>query len=124
MCSVLNIGEGNMNDNYLGLPSLIGRKQREILGFIKERVMGRIKSWTNKFLSRAGKEVLLKNVIQSIPNYALSVFLVPLELGREIERVMNSFWWGCEGERSKGIRWKRWEALCLPKDGRSSFQEI
>jgi len=87
--------------------------------------MGRIKSWTNKFLSRAGKEVLLKNVIQSIPTYALSVFLLPLELGRDIEKVMNSFWWGCEGERSRGIRWKRWDNLCLPKDrGGLGFRKI
>lgn len=56
VCGILNMREGSMSGNYLGLPSLIGRNKKEILGFIKEKVVGRIKSWTNKFLSRAEKE--------------------------------------------------------------------
>lgn len=125
ICGVLVIQEGNLSGNYLGLPSLIGRNKREILGFIKNKVVCRIKSWTNKFLSRVGKEILLKNVIQAIPTYALSVFLIPLEMGREIERIMNGFWWGCEGERNRGIRWKRWESLCVPKQwGGLGFRRV
>lgn len=31
---------GKYEWNYLGLPSLIGRNKREILGFIKEKVVG------------------------------------------------------------------------------------
>lgn len=107
--------EGNLNGNYLGLPSLIGRNKREILGFIKDKVVGRIKSWTHRFISRAGREVLLKNVIQAIPTFAMSVFLLPIELSKDIERTMNSFWWGCEGDRVRGIHWKSWERLCVPK---------
>ncbi|XP_031096851.1 uncharacterized protein LOC116001092 [Ipomoea triloba] len=97
-CSIMGMREGNLNGNILGLPSLIGRNKREILGFIKDKVVGRIKSWTHKFLSRAGREILLKNVLQAIPTFAMSVFLLPIELCKEIERIMNSFWWGCEGK--------------------------
>lgn len=77
--------------------------------------MGRIKGWTHKFLSRAGREVLLKNVIQAVPTFAMRVFLLPAEMGKDIERTMNSFWWGCKGESNKGIRWKSWDRLCVPK---------
>lgn len=113
----IGIEFGNFKGKYLGLPSLIGRKKREILGFIRDKIMGRIGSWKNKFLSKAGREVLVKNVIQSIPTYAMSVFLLPIELCKEIERAMNGFWWGCEGSSKRGIRWKSWKDLCVPKGG-------
>ncbi|XP_019181954.1 PREDICTED: uncharacterized protein LOC109177101 [Ipomoea nil] len=31
----------------------------------------------------------------------MSVFLLPIEMDREIEIIMNAYWWGCEGERSR-----------------------
>lgn len=45
----------------------------------------------------------------------MSVVLLLFDTTREIEREMNGYWWGREGERSKGIRWKSWEALYVPK---------
>lgn len=65
------------NSNYLGLPSLIGRRKNEILAFIQTKIVACIHSWNNKFLSRAGREILLKNVIQAVPIYEMSVFLLP-----------------------------------------------
>ena len=62
------------------------------MGYIKDRVWKRLNSWKGKFLSRAGKEVLLKTVIQAIPNYLMNVFLMPYDLCSELERMMNSFW--------------------------------
>ena len=66
-------------------------------------------------LSKAGKEVLLKAVAQAIPNYAIQVFLLPLDFCRELETMMNSFWWGSGGNGKAGIRWMKWEMLCKPK---------
>ena len=56
-------------------------------------------------LSRAGKEILLKIVVQAVPNYVMNVFLFPKELYSEIERMFNSFWWGCgsEGHQMKVV---------------------
>ena len=41
---------------------------------------------------RVGKEILLKIVVQAIPNYAMNVFLLPQDLCTKIERMMNSYW--------------------------------
>ena len=45
----------------------------------------------------------------------INIFLLPLELCSEIERLLNAFWWGCQGEENKGIRWTTWDRLCTPK---------
>lgn len=103
---VLNISEGSLSGKYLGLPSLIGRRKCEILGFIKDKVLGRINSWTCRFLSKAGREVLIKNVLQAIPAFAMSIFLLPQDLCNRIEIAMNRFWWRGNKSQGKGIHWK------------------
>lgn len=103
---VLGVQRGEPNNKYLGFSSLVGRNKKEILGFIKRRIIAKINNWNSRFLSRSGREMLLKNVVQVIPTFAMSVFLLPNDLCTKIERIMNSFWWGCENKEGKGIRWK------------------
>ena len=99
----------------MGLPSSISRSKSVVFRYIKNRVWKRLQGWSQKLLSRAGKEILLKTVVQAMPNYAMSVYLLPIELCRDIEKIMNSFWWGSKGTSSRGIIWMRWERLCKPK---------
>ncbi|XP_031124288.1 uncharacterized protein LOC116026999 [Ipomoea triloba] len=125
VCEVLGISEHQGRGKYLGLPGLVGRKKREVLGFIRDKVRARILYWGNRFLSRAGREVFLKTVLQSIPNYAMNVFLLPKGLCTDIERLMNSFWRGCENRGGKGIRWGIWKDLCKPKSvGGMGFRAV
>lgn len=77
MCEILGIRQGNVGGKYPGLPSVVGRRKREVLRFIRDRLMARIRSWNNKFVSRAGREVLLKTFLQAMPSFAMMVFLMP-----------------------------------------------
>lgn len=115
VAEILKVRKGEGGSRYLGLPSLVGRRKKEILGFIKDRIVSRVNSWNNKFLSKAGKDVLLKSVIQAIPSYAMSVFLLPLNTCKEIETLMNGYWWGHNSNEVKGIRWMTWSRLCKSK---------
>ena len=83
----------------------MGRNKKVVFTFVKERVWKRIQGWSKVNLPRAGKEILLKTVVQAIPTYAMSVFLFPLSLFEELERMMNSFWWGRGPKKEKGICW-------------------
>ena len=74
--------------------------------------MEMVNGWNNKFLSKAGKEVLIKSVGLAIPNYVLGLFMLPSDLCDELEKILNSFWWDSRGRR--GIKWLRWEKMCLP----------
>lgn len=46
---------------YLGLRKKICGSKRHVLAFIRDQLNDRINSWSAKFLSKRGKEVLLKS---------------------------------------------------------------
>jgi hypothetical protein len=76
----------------------------------------KIQGWSGKHLSKAGREVLVKSVAQAIPTYCMSSILLPESLGEELERMINSFWWGSNRASGKGINWLRWEKLTMRKE--------
>ena len=62
---------------YLGLSSMIGRDKMSVFSFIKDRIWKRINAWRGRALSKGGKEVMIKFVLQSIPLYIMSIYLLP-----------------------------------------------
>jgi hypothetical protein len=88
VASVMNCRRGSVPFVYLGLP--IGGDSRR-LSFWKpviDRIVGRLSSWKNKFLSFGGRLVLLKVILSSLPVYFLSFFK----------------------------SWINWDSICSPKD--------
>jgi hypothetical protein len=81
-------------DTYLGLPALVGKSRTKDFKGIKDRIWKRLQDWKIKFLSQAGKEILIKAVIQAIPTYSMSIFRLPKTLCLEINALMQKFWWG------------------------------
>lgn len=100
ICLSLQMREADEHGKYLGLPNIIERNKSAILGFLKENVQSKIRSWDGKNMTRSGKEVLVKSVVQTLPTYAMSVFLLPLEITREIKKSLSKFWWNSKQTNS------------------------
>ncbi|KAL0409377.1 UNVERIFIED_CONTAM: putative mitochondrial protein [Sesamum radiatum] len=82
-----------------------------------------VESWRCKNLSQAGKVVLLKTVVQSIPVYAMSYFQVPFSTCHELEGLMADFLWHNKGGRR--IHWLAWNKLCAKKvEGGLGFRKM
>jgi hypothetical protein len=94
---------------------MVGRSKKSTFTFVKERIWKRINSLRGRALSKAGKEVMNKSVLQSIPSYVMSVYLIPETTIKEIERMINSFWWG-GGSNNGGIKWLARDRMTCPKD--------
>ncbi|KAM2552223.1 hypothetical protein TB2_016639 [Malus domestica] len=62
---------------YLGVPTIWGRSKKRGLAYIKEKIMGKVQGWKHKLLSTAGREVLVKAVVQAIPAYPMYIFKFP-----------------------------------------------
>ncbi|KAK8264010.1 hypothetical protein V6Z12_D12G079800 [Gossypium hirsutum] len=82
----------NLN-NYLGLPIPIGKKKTVAFQEITNRLSCRVNNWTKRLLSFGGKEIFIKAVLQSIPTYALSIFLTPKSIIDDIQAKLSRTWW-------------------------------
>ena len=51
------------HEKYLGLPSLVGKNKQNTFRQLKEKVANKLSGWKEKFLSMAGKEILIKAVV-------------------------------------------------------------
>ena len=92
--NLLGVPEIREYEKYLGLPIVVGRNKRASLNYIKDWVWGKLQGWKEKLLLQAGKEVLLKAVVQAIPTFAMSCFWLPVGLCQDIEMLIRKFWWG------------------------------
>ena len=81
-------------EKYLGLPSFIGREKKACFTNVNEWIWVRMQGWKAKLLLQVGKEVMIKVVIQSILAYSMSVFKMQVSLCKEIEAMIQKFWWG------------------------------
>ncbi|GJS65088.1 hypothetical protein Tco_0679652 [Tanacetum coccineum] len=53
-----------------------------------------MQGWKQKLLSQAGREVLIKSVIQAIPTYAMQCFRHPTSLLNKLMVYVRRFFWG------------------------------
>ena len=90
--SSLNVPAIQHYEKYLGLSSFVGREKKACFIQIKERIWAKMQGWKEKLLSQAGKEVMMKAMVQSIPTYSMSVFKLPVSLCKDIEAMIQKFW--------------------------------
>ncbi|KAL1133768.1 hypothetical protein V6Z11_A12G061300 [Gossypium hirsutum] len=72
-----------------GLPDLFYQQFWHII----DRICGKINEWCNCWLSQGVKVIFIKFVLQAIPNYIMSCFLLPKTFCEEIEGVFVRHWW-------------------------------
>jgi hypothetical protein len=100
---------------YLGLPTYIGRERSRAFVYLKEKILRRIRGWKEKFLSKAGKEILIKAVAQAIPTYAMACFDLTKSLCDEITQAICQFWWSQQEDEHRA-HWISWEKMMRPKE--------
>ncbi|CAM8905567.1 unnamed protein product [Rhodiola kirilowii] len=99
---------------YLGLPIIFSNQKTSLFRSLEERIQRKIGDWKHKLLSSAGREVLIKSVLQAIPNYAMSCFKLPVTLCRKMVKDFLRFWW--LRDKSRGVHWVRRDTTMKDKD--------
>ena len=110
--------------SYLGLPESLGGSKVQVFGFVQERLNKRVNVWTFRYFTKGGKEVIIKSVVTALPNHVMSVYRLPKATVKKLTSAVAQFWWS-PGESTKGMHWKSWDKLCLPKDnGGLGFKDL
>uniref|UniRef100_A0A0A9C5C5 Reverse transcriptase n=1 Tax=Arundo donax TaxID=35708 RepID=A0A0A9C5C5_ARUDO len=68
---------------------------------LEEHFAKRLSDWTERYISSAGKEVLIKAVAHALPTYCMSIFKLTAGLSDELMRKMRLYWWGVENGKRK-----------------------
>jgi hypothetical protein len=89
----------------------MGKSKIQTFNYLKDRIWKRIQGWKEKLLSRAGKDVLIKAVAQSIPTYAMSCFDLTKTLCDDIGTMITRFWWAQQENENK-MHWISWN-VCV-----------
>ncbi|XP_074304735.1 uncharacterized protein LOC141639525 [Silene latifolia] len=120
----LGVEEVREHARYLGLPTVVGRSKKVITDIIRDKLSKRLQGWREKILSRAGKEVLIKAVANSLTTYVMSVFKIPANFCDELRAIVARFWWGHD-ESKRGIHWVSWRKMARPKgEGGLGFRDF
>lgn len=100
--------EGGMG-TYLDMPEKIHASKAQVFAFVRDRLQSRVNTWSTKFLSKGGKEVLIKSQAQALPTYVMSCFLLPKAVCSKLNSAcskLNSaianFWWSNKAD-SRGL---------------------
>ncbi|KAL4342320.1 hypothetical protein GQ457_08G033220 [Hibiscus cannabinus] len=99
---------------YLGVPLRVDKNKTNTFGFLTERVDDRIEGWTKHLLSFGGREIFLKSVAQSLPQYIMSCYLLPRTIIDHIVRSMRRYWWS-GNNKDRGWPLIAWDCICSPK---------
>lgn len=70
-----------------------GRSKKETFSYLHDIAWKKLNSWKEKTLSQVAKELLTKSVVQAIPTYAMSAFLLLSSITRSITERICNFWW-------------------------------
>lgn len=82
--TLLGVPASSHYERYLGLPSLVGRGKKQSFSNIREQIWHKMQGWKEKILSQAGREVLIKEVRQTMPIYTMGCFKLPRSLCKEV----------------------------------------
>ncbi|KAL9664729.1 hypothetical protein QQ045_020136 [Rhodiola kirilowii] len=77
LASLANFQKGQLPFNYLGVPLHGKRLKGSEFSLIIDKMTNKIKSWSSRFLSYAGRLVLVKHVLSSIGSYWMRVLIFP-----------------------------------------------
>jgi hypothetical protein len=113
--SILHLALLPSKAKYLGIPLFMHRRKKDSFIDLKYKILARISGWKARLLSQAARTTLVKSVINAIPTYLMSLFLLPESLCASINSCIRKFWWGYPQDKKHGLSLLAWANICKPK---------
>nr|GEW90939.1 hypothetical protein [Tanacetum cinerariifolium] len=111
---IMPFKEGTLPVRYLGVPLISKRLFVKDCHVLIDKARKRILDWKNKLLSFADRLQLIKSVISSMQVYWASMFILPVFISNDIEKLMRDFLWNFwVFKRGKSLI--NWKSVCKMK---------
>ncbi|XP_028070654.1 uncharacterized protein LOC114273089 [Camellia sinensis] len=125
--SILGIAkfkEGILSVKYLGVPLITTKLRATDCAPLIDRITKRVKNWTNRALSYAGRSQLIQSILFSMQVYWSSLFILPKKVIREIESILRAFLWSGSELKTHSAK-IAWDSVCAPKnEGGLGFKSL
>lgn len=104
---------------YLGFSIGISSKRKAYWEPLVKRFHSKLASWKADTLNLAGRSILIKSVLDSLPTYWLGLHMLPSGVYDRIERIRRDFLWGSfagQEDFKRKMHSVRWSKVCSSKD--------
>jgi hypothetical protein len=99
---------------YLGFNLKPNDYRKEDWTWLLKKLEKRLISWSHKWLSRAGRLVLVKLVLEAIPVFWMSLSWIPKGTLEAARKLSFRFLWS--GKKDIHVTpWVRWKRIAVPK---------
>ncbi|XP_060968611.1 uncharacterized protein LOC133036135 [Cannabis sativa] len=99
---------------YLGIPICAKRISGKECAVLAEKMTARIKIWSSRNLSLAGRAVLVNSVLMSIHSYWSQIMILSKKIIKDIEQICRAYLWrGHLTTTGPGLI--AWDSVCQPK---------
>ncbi|XP_010463319.1 PREDICTED: uncharacterized protein LOC104743986 [Camelina sativa] len=112
--SVIGISKEGGMGSYLGIPENFQGSKTQVFSYVSDRFDNRVNGWSTKYLSKGGKEVMIKSVALALPTHVMSCFKLPQELTSKLTSAISKFWWK-SNDKVCGMHWVAWDKMCKAK---------
>ena len=100
---------------YLGIPLSDRHLPKTAYLDLLTKLNKRLAGWEARFLSIAGRLVLLNSILSSLPIYYMSVLKLPQWVLSEIDKIRRRFLWHGAADQVNGYSLANWDMVCQPK---------
>ena len=104
------------NLTYLGIPIRKNKIKSADWEPIVDKIKSKIQNWGANWLNLAGKTILIKSVLNSMPIYQSSILLAPCSVVNKIEGLLKKFIWEGGKGNNKKIHLVSWEKIKKPRN--------
>lgn len=100
---ILGFTEDFLPSVYLGIPFFMGSNKSSYWSSVIQRIQSRIAACKVRWLSLAGRVLLIKSILAAIPNYYMAVLKAPSKVLAQIQKMIKRFLWTGNMDDSRKI---------------------
>jgi hypothetical protein len=108
----LGCGIADLPLKYLVFPLGASFKLKEVWRDLEDMMVRRLAHWKRLYLSKGGRVALIKSTLSNLPIYMLSLFLIPADVAKRIEKIQRDFLWGRGLNEEPKLHLVDWDTVC------------